>query len=58
MKKILLVLFLLFLPFTVLAVAEDTHEVSAEGVGVTEREALTDAIRNAIEESIGLYSGR
>ncbi len=42
-----------FLPS--IAIAEDIHEVAAEGVGVTEREAVTDAFRNAIEESIGLY---
>ncbi len=38
-----------------LAVAEDIHKVSAEGLGTTEREAITDAFRNAIEDSIGLY---
>lgn len=43
-----------FFPATVFA-TQEIKEVAAKGVGASEREAVEDAFRNAIEESIGLY---
>lgn len=56
MKTIATAVFLIFvfLPFIVFAKPE-IMEVTAKGVGASEREAVEDAFRNAIEESIGLY---
>lgn len=56
MKTIATAVFLIFVFLPVIGFAEpETKEVTAKGVGSSEREAMEDAFRNAIEESIGLY---
>lgn len=56
MKIIATAVFLIFAFLPVMGFAEpETKEVTAKGVGSSEREAVEDAFRNAIEESIGLY---
>lgn len=56
MKSIATAVFLIFVFLPAIGFAEpETKEVTAKGVGSSEREAVEDAFRNAIEESIGLY---
>jgi hypothetical protein len=54
MKNILFLLIFL-IPLSGFATTNDVWEVVAEGVGYSEREAVTDAFRNSIEEVVGLY---
>ena len=54
MKQLFFLLFLL-IPVVSFAEPQQIQGVTATGVGASEREAVEDAFRNAIEESIGLY---
>ncbi|MDK9707055.1 MAG: hypothetical protein OEL83_08400 [Desulforhopalus sp.] len=57
MNRLLVVIFLAVLSVfshSIWAIAT-TSEIEAEGTGKTEREAVEDALRNAIETTIGVY---
>jgi len=55
MKRILLCICIIITTSSVAFPEDNVLEVAAEGAGATEREAVKDAFRNAVEESIGLY---
>ena len=56
MKRIAKAVFLILIFLPAIGFAEpETKEVTAQGVGASKREAVEDAFRNAIEESIGVY---